>query len=99
MRIVLPIESRFYVDVGLTGSILVDDLDEPFFRRLGLSLQFAHLQGDFAEVQGRRVEFLAESCCNSMNYANFSLTRRAGREVGIAGSELGDEAARYSHLA
>jgi len=34
-----------------------------------------------------------------MNYANFSLTRRAGREVGIAGNELGEKAARYSHLA
>jgi hypothetical protein len=41
-------------------AVLVDEFDAPSSEGV-LSLQFAHLQGDFAKMQGRRVEFLAQA--------------------------------------
>src|SRR6202049_1052260 len=49
------------------------------------SLQFADLQGDFDEMQGEPIQFLAESHCAVRSSKDSSLSKDQGGASGIAG--------------
>ena len=56
------------------------------------SLHFGEMQGDFDEMQGEPIQFLAESHCAVRSCNEFSLSKEQGGASGFAGKS---RVARY----